>query len=542
MKCFLRLSLVSVLLLGPAAIADTLVTLDGRILEVDRVRLEGDKYRLIFEFGEILCPKELVASVEMEGDMSDYEPKDDRERKFLADGYVRYQNKWITKKAYLRLLEKRAAEARERTADIAKHTDFENAWEKESKHFLLRSNTSPKLLDYYTEMLEAYFSLMDKSIGIKPTPTMRRTKMTVNIFKSFDELQEHAKRNDPPGDDDESGDALLGFFSSTEQSLNFYHDYKDPGLSQITALHECTHLLTYLIDQDYWPQIWINEATADYYGTAIITRDKRNRMIIQPGELQMEQVLTVQEAIRAGKYTPLEKLFVVKNENFDAFQYANGWSFVYFLQNTPAYAKKFNRFFKELYTLKLKGYRAETLNMGSGDKTGSRKRYKPQDVGAALLERLKVKDIVALEKEWVEFVAAIPIDGAEARFKRGYSRVFYGQGTPQEGLEDLNAAIEAGYETGECYRARSTALLMTGEWKAAIADLRKAVEIAPLEAGYRAELARLLSGWFGAGDELAGSPEDLDEASLNFGLAAALDPESDHLSEQYRKFKEIREK
>lgn len=539
------LSLASLLLACPVGSADTLVTVDGRILEVDKVRVEGESYRLMFEVGEILCPRELVASVEIEGDMSDYKPKDDRERKFLKDGFVRYKGKWMSKKGYQDLLEKRAQEARERTAEIAKHTDFENAWETESKHFILRSNTSEELLAYYTEMLEAYYSLMDKRIGIKPTPSMKRTKMTVNIFKNHEEFQEYAAEaygSDEDEEDEGGGDSLLGFFSSTDQTLNFYHDYKDPGNSQITALHECTHLLTYLIDQDYWPQIWINEATADYYGTAIITRDKKGRMVIEPGELQVEQVLTVQEAIRAGNYTPLAKLFLIKNEDFDAFQYANAWTFVYFLQNTPKYAKNFSRFFKDLYTLKLKGYRAETLNMGSGDKTGSRKRYTPEDIGEALLKKLKVKDLGALEKQWVEFVKAIPLEGGEARFKRGFSRVFYGQGTAEEGLADLNAALEAGFQTAECYHARSTALMLTGDWPGALADLRHAIELNPLDASFREELASLLSGWYGGDDPPTAPKEALDEAELHFGLAALLDPENDELGKLYRGFVAARAK
>lgn len=529
----------------PASVsADTLVTVDGRILEVEKARLEGDKYRLTFASGEFLCPADLVASVEMEGNMEDYVPKDDREREFLEKGYVRYKNKWIVKAEYERLLRKKAEEARARTAEIAKHSDFANAWELESKHFLLRSNTSEALLAYYTEMLEAFYSLMDDRIGIKPTPTMKRTKMRVNIFKSHAELIEHSKANRAFGEEEEEeeegGDTLLGYFSSTEQALNFYHDYKDPGLSQVTALHECTHLLTYLIDQDYWPQIWINEAAADYYGTANLTRDKRDRLRIEPGELQMEQVLTMQEAIRDKSYTPLEKLFLIENEDFTAFHYANAWSFVYFLQNTPKYAKNFTKFFKELYTLKLKGVRAETLQMGSRDKTGTRKRYTPEDIQKSLLKRLKVKDLAKLEAQWIEFVAAIPIDGPEARFKRGQSRIFYGQGTPKEAMEDLNAAISGGFETAEAYLARGTAHLYLGDWDAARADLRKAVELNPLDANYRAELGKILSGWFGFSDELLGAPEELKEAELHFGLASELDPDNDTLRQLHETYMELR--
>ncbi len=533
---------VLVLLASSNAWADRLVTVDGRILEVDRARLEGDHYRLEFPPGVVLCPVSLVASVEIEGNMEDYEPKDEREREFLQKGYVRYQDKWISKREYQRIIDEKAEKTRARTAEIALHSDFENAWEEESKHFVLRSNTSKELLAYYTEMLEAFYSLMDDRIGIKPTPTMKRTKMSVNIFKSHAELIEHSKRTESPDSDDEEedGDMLLGYFSSVEQSLNFYHDYKDPGLSQVTALHECTHLLTYLIDQDYWAQIWINEAAAEYFGTANIVRDKRGRMQIEPGRVQMEQVLTMQEAIREKEHTPLAELFLTDDEKFSAFHYANAWSFVYFLQNTEEYGKNFRRFFKDLYTLKLKGYRAETIAMGFRDKTGMRKRYSPEDIQSALLDKLKVKDLDALEAEWLAFVAAIEINGPEAKFKRGQRRVFYGQGTPQEALKDLNEAIAGGYDTAEAYLARGTANLYAGEWDAAIADMRRAVEKNPLDGNYRVELAQLLSGWFGDDDELLGDPETIDEAQLNFDLAALLDPENDRFRQLAEGFRKLR--
>lgn len=537
MKNSLRFALVALLCTCPLVSADTLVTADGRVIEVKKARLVGDTYRLEFEPGEILCPEEMVASVEMEGDMSEYVPKDDREREFLEKGYVRYKGKWLSKERYRIQLERQAEKRRERTEELAKHADFKNAWEKETKHFLVRSNTSPELLDHYAELLETYYALMDDRIGIKPTPTMRRTKMTVNVFKRREELHEYIR-----SDEDEEGEneGLLGFFWPGDKSLNFYHDFKDPGLSQVTALHECTHLLMYLVDQDFWPPIWIDEAIADYYGTTEIERDKKGKLSIEPGSLQMDLVLTMQEAIEAGKHTPLAELFLVEDEDFNGFQYANAWSFAYFLQNSPEYAKNFNRFSKDLYALKLKGCKPETIDMGFGDKTGIRRQYKREDVSAALLKQLKVKDVVALEEEWTEFVAAIPIDGAEARFRRGYSRVFHGEGTPKEALEDLNAAIEAGYESGSCYWARGVAHIFTGKWGPGTADIRRAVELDPLDANYRAELAWALTGWFGEGEKIVGRPEDLAEAELQFGLAAVLEPENDLWEELYRKYMKLR--
>ena len=108
MKNLTTLALTAALLASSSpALADRVITDDGRIITPKKVREEGDGYRLTFEDGEILLlTKEGVKSVEIEGDMSDYVPKNDNERKKLEDGYVRYRGKWYSKSAYETKLKK----------------------------------------------------------------------------------------------------------------------------------------------------------------------------------------------------------------------------------------------------------------------------------------------------------------------------------------------------------------------------------------------------------------------------------------------------
>ena len=42
------------------------------------------------------------------------------------------------------------------------------------------------------------------------------------------------------------------YFWAFDKTLNFFHEYSDPAQSTWVALHECTHLLTYLIEQQYY--------------------------------------------------------------------------------------------------------------------------------------------------------------------------------------------------------------------------------------------------------------------------------------------------
>src|SRR5262245_790448 len=202
--------------------------------------------------------------------------------------------------------------------------------------------------------------------------------MKVSVYKSRDEFRELTRA--PPG--------VAGFFNYTDGELHFYHDYEDPSISQWIALHEGTHLLTFLIEPQARPWIWANEGVADYFGSATVERNKKGKLEITPGQLSLERLLTVQQAMKDGKYVPLERLFVIpQGEDFQSFEYAHAWSFVYFLNNAkPEYERAFKKFFKDFYTI-AKGVAFDTQE-GSGNKYGSWKVVQPAEVRRLLLDKL----------------------------------------------------------------------------------------------------------------------------------------------------------
>ncbi|MAF66092.1 MAG: hypothetical protein CMJ84_10615 [Planctomycetes bacterium] len=521
------------------ALADRVITEDGRMLTPQKARAEGEGYRLIFEHGEIvLANSDRIKAVEIEGDMSDYEPQNDNEREKLEKGYVRYQGKWMSKPAYQAQLNREYAEAKKRADLIAAHSDWHTGWTEETKHFLVKSNTSPEILEFYCELLEAYYKLMNKRIGINPTPTYRRKKMTVNVYRSREEFHKLNAAG--------VGDSVLGYFWSADDTLNFFHEYSEPAQSEWVALHECTHLLTFLIDQQYQPQIWLNEAVADYFGSADVERDKRGRITITPGKLQTDRVLTVQQAITDGKDTKLTELFFIDRNSFNGFQYAHAWSFVYFLNNFSKgkYAKGFWKFFKDLYT-RQKGIDYETI--AAAGQTGTGYRAAPADIRDSMMKRIGAKDIALLETQWKEFVAAIPIDTPGARLKRGLRAVGrFDMEAIDEAIEDLTAAIDAGVSDPRAWAARGRALARKGRADDGLADLRAAVELDPLNASFRHELSQLMTGErftssSGGGIRVeisGGSKEKLDDtaAKAQAGLAMELDPDNDQIRKWYARF------
>lgn len=543
------LLLAAALLAAPLS-ADRVITDDGRILKPKKARPQAEGgYLLEFENGDVVVTdaSRLVA-VEIEGDMSDYVPADDNEREKLEQGYVRYQGRWMSKSAYEDELRREFEASKARADELAAHADFRDGWKKESKHFAFTTNTSPELLDYYIELLEAYYGLMDDRFKINPPPILRKAKMKVNIWRSRQEFY-NANRNKyglSPG--------VAGFFSPSDQSLNFYHDYQEPAISDWVGLHECTHLLTYLIDPQYVSQIWLNEAVADYFGSSIISRDKRGKIVIEPGRLQTDRTLTVQEAIRAGNDVSLDKLFDITKDDFEAFEYAHAWSFVYFLNNAgPKQRKAFDSFFKDIYTL---GKGIETENVPGWGPTGHGKRVPASEIRRVVMEELKAKDLSELDKQWKEFVAAIPIEGPDARFKRAWlairSGTIFDTEDPAErdrrvqaARDDLDAAIEGGITDARAWAARSTISILQGDSKGALEDLEAAIDRDPLNASYRFQVGMMMVGnaFFIGGTDGADKDTELDEdfdsmpeAQPYLGLAMELAPENPTYAAIYERY------
>jgi hypothetical protein len=543
MRRWLTLAL-SVLLLDAPASADRLVTTDGRILTVKKARkLPDGSYQLTFENGEVQCPEKWIQTIEIEGDMSDYVPQNEDERKKLDQGFVRYRGKWLSKSAYMAQIGKENAERSARIEELSAHSDFYNAYEKESKHFVVKTNCSKELLDYYSGLLESYYDLMDKRLGINPTPTLSRLKIPVNIFKNYEDFI----ANNAAG----AGYGVGGYFDPFGKSLNFFHSSDDPGLSNWVGLHEGTHLLTFLIEPQAFPHfsaIWVNEGIADYFGSAEIRVDPKGKIEIIPGKLQVERILTVQEAVKRDEFVRLEDLFQMVPGEFGAFEYAHAWSFVYFLNNsTKQYEQGFKRFFKDFYTIP-KGveYSFEPIP----NQQGTAKIIPANEVRRILLEALKVKDVEALQKEWIAFVSAIEISAPDALYKRAYGLLLRGSSKDHEqAMKDIEAAITAGYDDASAYWVRGVlrGWLAKSDLRAGLDDLRKAVSLSPLQATYRYALGQALAGYslgFGSyririsGDDLKGSDSQIEEARRELALTCELDPENDGYREALNEFLE----
>ena len=125
---------------APAALADRIVTKSGRVLEGKVTKKDDNTYHIKLNTTEFDMSVESIKEVLVEGDMSGYVPKDDKEKEFLAKGLVKYNGQWISKDQYQQNLDKENAKRRKLLDEEAKHLQFATGWKFETAHFQIQGN------------------------------------------------------------------------------------------------------------------------------------------------------------------------------------------------------------------------------------------------------------------------------------------------------------------------------------------------------------------------------------------------------------------
>jgi tetratricopeptide (TPR) repeat protein len=506
-------------LLAAPAPADRIVTATGQVLEGKLRDPDGKvpvpplqpetRYRFALESGTIYVPGSHIRSFEVEGDMADYVPRDDKEREMLDKGFVRFEGKWISKDRYALEIEKRRAGAAAKLEEERRASDWANAREKETAHFRIRANVPQEVLDEYADLLEAYYATFFRRFKVQPSPTLRRTKMRVNLFKNREDYVDSGGAPSGTG----------GYFSWLEGALNFYHDAADREFTRQVMLHEATHLLTYLMNPELYPPTWLNEGVAEYFGSAKVEGGK-GKLEMTPGQILDHRLLLLQQEIDEGKAMTLESVLSTPHLGYRYRHYAYGWAFCHFLFESPKYGRKFDKFFKDVY-----GERGVEITQGGGlAPSGVAKVVKPEDSIAYLKTCLGVRKLEDLEKEWHAFVRA------ELKAERGRGYFFLGRdlyqmaGRPDadeeegkdpvaEAIRNLDRAIEEmGYRTPDAYYYRALAHERKGNDAKAIEDIRVAIDLDPTDAILHAAYGGFLPA------------EKREEALQEMRIACELDP------------------
>jgi len=478
MKPFLALATVA-LLAAPAA-ADRLVTRSGRVLEGKITEKDTNTWHVKLQTTEIDVLKELVKEVFIEGDMSTYVPKNDKEKENLDKGLVLFKNQWIKKEDYQRQIDKENERRRKEMETEAAHLQFADGWVIETPHFRFQGNCPKDVLQDCSSLLEEYYSLMTTKIGMKASPSLARKKMQVNVYR--DEEDYLKSGGAPPG--------TGGWFSQVDESLNFYFDYEDPTFTTYVMLHEGTHLLTFLCNPKFGPPAWINEGMAEYFGSSRVTGERGKRKM-DPGQILDNRMQLLTEMEKTA-YVPLEKWLAystsyndVEKAGGNTYQhYSYWWGLCHFLATSPKYGKKFMNYFRDLY--QLNGF-AKDVGYGWANGISVEFSVAPKEYTDKLLERLGVKDIKKLDEEFRAWIKEAKPSGPRGYFVVG--RDLYIERKLDEALKYLDLAIANKHDTSECYAFRARVWRGKDQSEKAIADYKKAIEKNPVEPQYRIELA-----------------------------------------------------
>jgi tetratricopeptide (TPR) repeat protein len=421
-----------------------------------------------------------VKEVLIEGDMSSYVPKTEKEKENLAKGLVLYKGSWIKKDDYAKLLEKENERRRKEMETEAAHLQFADGWVIETPHFRFQGNCPKDILQDCAELLEEYYSVMNGKIGMKASPSVARKKMQVNVYR---DEEDYFKSGASPG-------GSAGWFSQLDESLNFYYDYEDPSFTRHVMLHEGTHLLTYLANPKFGPPAWINEGMAEYFGSSKITGERGKRKM-EPGQILDNRLQLLQE-MEKSNYVPIDKWLaysttygeVSRNGGIPYQHYAYWWGLCHFLAETPKYEKKFLGYFRDLYALN--GFDKDVgYTWVGGISVGFS--VSPEEYTRKLLERLGVKDVKKLDEEFRAWIKEQKPVGKRGYFIVGRDLLF--EKKLDEALMNLDRAIAEGHNTSECYGYRARVWEGKKNEEKANADWRKAIELNPVEPSYRLSLA-----------------------------------------------------
>jgi tetratricopeptide (TPR) repeat protein len=468
---------------APAALADRIVTKSGRVLEGKVTKKDDNTYHIKLNTTEFDMSVESIKEVLVEGDMSGYVPKDDKEKEFLAKGLVKYNGQWISKDQYQQNLDKENAKRRKLLDEEAKHLQFATGWKFETAHFQIQGNCPKDNLDDLASLLEEYYNLMNTKIGMKASPALQRKKMGVNIYR---DEEDYIRSGGAPG-------GTAGYFSNSQESLNLYYNFEDPGLTRHVTLHEGTHLLTYLCNPKFQPPSWINEGMAEYFASAKITGERGKRKM-EPGQILDLRLLVLQD-MEKTTYVPVDKWLLYSDSYNNVSQaggspyqhYAYWWGFCHFLMSNKKYDKKFQNYFRDLYAMQ--GFEKK-VGYGGLDTGGVEFTVEPKEYSSKLYERLGVKDPKKLDEEFRAWIKAQEPVGARGYYYLG--RDLCQQGKYDEALKNLDTAIAKGFDTSECYASRASAWFAKHQIEKAVQDLKKAIEQNPTEPSYRRELALFL--------------------------------------------------
>ncbi len=479
-----------------AARADMIQLKDGRFVEGVTARVDGDALVLKYVNGEVRVPLASVADYSLDsGEVS--EPATAEEREKRAQGLVRFEGKWVRAEARKRELDRRREEKRKALEEYRKHRDWKDRYQFKSKHFDFESTLPPHINADFAAMMDTYFAEFSKVWKTQVPKDWGRLK--VCFHGDLDAFERTAG----------AGGGVLAYYRfAPPRELNFYYDRRDPDGSLATMFHEANHYLTDLMDDKFQYPHWVNEAMAEYYGTALWDPDRKT---LTTGGVQPGRLVEVLDDIERGKRFALKDLIGDDSQAYAHYYW--GWSFVHFMMETEKYSKRFRTFFNDL--ARARDVKRVPGSWGFTEVTG-------EECRRVFMHRMGLRDtdLDGLQTEWYAYIDALPREGVKGHEEAG-RRAFANGKTKFQARELLKSAIDRGSVNTQTYVLYARCLAMYDGLAEAVTVMEKACTLDPVDADLRAYHALLLKR---AGNET--------EGARIWALAREMAPDEDFLSIQ----------
>ncbi|HMQ21672.1 MAG TPA: hypothetical protein PKE00_04230 [Planctomycetota bacterium] len=459
---------------------------DGRFVFGKPIVRTKEGARVLYEHGAIDVPASLIRDMFESKSEVAYEPKDDKEKELLAKGHVNFQGKWLPKESATKQIAKLQKELAARIESQKLRKRWMNAVVVETKSLKYKHNLPDELFESLKELMEVYYQTFMKYWGKRP---VGKIKPTVNLYADQGDYEQVSG----------ASGGIVGYYHLLSKELHVFWDRTDPEFTIDVLFHEANHMLVDMIDGPFrYPQ-WVEEPMAEYYGASKWHADKKEMEI---GRVQAGRFAEILGEMQEDKWMKLEDL--IGSNSYRSYTW--GWSFVYFLMQSPKYEKKWKKVYLDL---------AHSRNVKRSFE-GPFKTVEGDVVKKLLLDSLGHKVPETLEREWHDYLKSLKIDEVDGLEQAG--RKLRTMGKNKEAKEMLAKAVEGGAKSPFTYAAYAQVLNKPGEREQAFKMINKAIELDPLEAEFYYIKGRMT--------EVTGKDDDIKEAYRLYMLAFDIFPES----------------
>ncbi|MBI5366374.1 MAG: hypothetical protein HZA54_05020 [Planctomycetes bacterium] len=289
------------------------------------------------------------------------------EAELIAKGYRKFKDKWYTAEELAVVRQK-----------------WENAWELDTQHYHIRSNTTEAWTRELGDCLEQAWLVFKEHFGGEPKAGK---PMQISAFRTFEDYRNFCI--------EQKAEALIPAAGHTNAGKNYASGYSKSGDKELlaTMIHEGAHLFYGRTWSDLSPS-WYHEGMATFFEG--YTWDKKKLVFhhVSPYRLSW-----LKPAFQKNQYLPLAELLqgdaiasIHKGARDSTLFYAEAWALYYWLNRSGNAALKAK--FDDL----AQRYRTRAF----GDSV-----MKPAGALASFTQCLG-DDVAALEAEWKKFILELP--------------------------------------------------------------------------------------------------------------------------------------